>query len=455
MDELSESRLKELKSDFSLKDLSKFSVYQHFEAHNEDYKRNDYVYISVWYKNHAKIAEIFENNIGQKIGFDSSSETWFYEKWYDKYITKQWKQRESEWGESKLIEIESETQEKWSWNPDEESYEYVHLENNNDYGSKTGKKNGISWKEIWHKKPEDSALEKFWISDTAKWGEKEGKTGTKVWGLNWREEGEFFEESSWNEEGPLEWGHVKGKDSNKQWEENWTVTPDKKTNDKWWIEGLKKWGVKTINEGITNFCEEWEEKEGCKRTVTSYDDGLGHKSQITEGEGKDYKYNEEYTYYIEDNIHKTIKKGYSPDGKWESHIVQHGTKHFVKNKGEDANGMWEDEWEDSDEIQRALKKGKSNLWGSWEEEWSEVGGKKTCKKWGEREGEKWTEEWTEDTSKKYCKREQNKGGNIFIQEWKEHFSENTKHTVGKFLENGIVVKEWDAVSQWIPDQLDY
>lgn len=443
MDGLSEGRLNELKSEFSLDDLSKFSVFPYFSTHTEAFSRTDSgIYIALWYEDHVKIVEYVDNGLGWKLGFDSSSETWFLEKWHEGAYTKVWKQGDKHWGESSKNNEKSETKEKWSYSPIEESYEFFHLEENNDYGSKAGKKDGISWKEIWHKKPEDSALEKYWISATAKWGEKEGKTGTKTWSLSWREEENLFEEKSYNKDIDRTWGHVKGKNPEKEWHENWSATEEEKTNDKWWLEGDKKWGVKNIIKGKTEYVEEWEEKGHNKRMTKTYMDGEGHTTRYTEGVGLDYKFTEDYSYDHNENEHKTISNGYSKEGSWESLILKKGTKNYAKHKGEDANGKWEEEWDEDGEHKQAWKKGFSELWGSWEEEWSEDDREKRCKKWGER-GEKWSEEWKENDKGKYCRKEQFRDGKKYLQEWKEEFGENSKHLIGKFWEGEIVVKEWD------------
>ena len=449
MDELSVARLGQIKAEFSLEDPSRFDIYHEFAVHNEKHTENTDGYLSIEFYDHVKVAESFRDGLGQKLGYDSTSDTWFYEKWRDNTYAKHWKQASRQWGESTTKLESSEITEKWNWIPlEEESYEHFHIASSNEYGSSSGKKPGMEWKEIWHKKPADSALEKFWISGGERWGEKEGITGEKTWGLSWREEGAFFEEKSWNKECGKEWGHVEGKDESKQWREDWSIIEGKKSNDRWWKEGTRKWGVKTVNDSLsnTNFCEEWEEKEGCRRTVKTFDDGLGHKSQVTEGTGEGYSFYEDYRFDAEKQQHLTQKKGFSAGGKWESTIVQEASRHFVKNCGEDENGAWQETWEEEGGSKKAWKKGGSVLWGAWEEEWEERGGKKVCKKWGERDGEKWVEQWTEEGSEKMCRKEQSREGGVKVQEWKEYVVDGNKRSVGNFTENGEVVKEWDTTT---------
>lgn len=449
MDALSENRMEQIKKESGYQALVDLPIYKRFCAADSPFSE-DGGNIVLWFEDHVKILQINDGDSGEKLGYDCLSDTWFYEKWKTDYYLKTWKQGSHCWGENELKEKASRTKENWSWDSEEENYEHFHLEDANDYGSKSGRKNGISWKEIWHKKPYNSALEKYWISDTAKWGEKKGKIHEKSWELKWKQEGELFEETSWNKENDNEWGHVKGKNPEKEWYEYWTSNAIKKTNDKWWIEGTKKFGIKTINEGLSNFCEEWLEDGPSKRSTKSYDDGYGHKSKITEGFGEDYKYTEEYTHNVEIDEHITTKKGYNLYSKWNSYVYQIGKVFKVHNKGEDLNGSWEEVWEEDGSKKKAWKSGKSDLWGSWEEEWTEDGDVKSCKKSGCK-GETWVEQWNEEPNKKFCRKEQCREGNLYIQEWEEIIVEDQKHHFGKFLENGVIVKEWD---DFIPLSLD-
>ena len=454
MDGLSESRINQLKTEFSLDDLQRLKIYTYFVSSNEKYtETNENKFLSISFEDQVKILEFYENGIGQKLGHDPHSETWFYEKWYNNYYAKSWKQGSLQWGESELKEPSFTTIEKWSWSPEEVWYEHAHLEQNKDYGSKSGRKKDISWREIWHKNSKDSALDKYWISATAKWGEKEGKIGKKNWGQKWRKENDFYEESSWNEEDDRKWGHVKGNNKEREWHEHWSTSPGKKENDKWWADDSRKWGIKSIIEGLKSYYEEWEEKASSKIITKVYDDGFGHKISITEGYGPHYKFIEKYKHNVETNYHKIVKKGFSSDGQWESKRTQQETKHFVHNKGENEDGSWEEMWEEDGNRKKAWKRGNGLLSGSWEEEWEENGQVFFCKKWGEKD-EKWTEQWREEPGKKYCRKEQIKDGKVFLQEWEETFDQDKKHSFGKFFENGVVVNEWDTITHILVGEND-
>lgn len=445
MDGLSEARLNELR-EYSLQDLSKTGLFTVFEENNIPFENNSgSLYCKLWYEDHVKILERVENGEGKKLGFDSSSQTWFFEHWHDEKFLKSWKQNDRSWGEIVNKQVAGvQTTESWNFITGEQSYEFYHLETDNEYGSKAGFKPGLSWKEIWHKKPEDSALEKYWDSPSAKWGEKSGQTGKKSWSLEWREENGTFEEKSKNEESGRTWGHIKGKSDKGEWGEQWSVEPTKKSNDRWWSENDRKWGIKTINEAESEFCEEWEIKPDYNKSIKSFKDSQGIRTRLTEGSGPGFNYTEDYKYDPIKDEHTTSSKGFSPDGKWENLVYKQGSKNYAKYKGEDANGSWEEEWEEDGGDKKAWKKGKSVVWGEWEENWTENGEKKTCKKWGQR-GERWVEEWTEDSNGKSCRKEQVKDGKVFVQQWEEEFGEGVIRSFGKFYEDGVVVKEWDYV----------
>ena len=444
MDDLSSARIQELREQFDLSDLSKISLFPDFHKHTDPFENSsEDLHEKLWYESQVKIFERFESGQGQKLGFDPSSETWFYEVWSSGNFSKSWKQRERSWGESVLKDSSGETKETWNFLPTEENYEHLRLEPGNEYGSTSGRKPDLSWKEIWHKKPEDSALEKFWVSPVAKWGEKSGQTAGKDWSLEWREEGDLFEEKSKNAENERTWGHVKGKDLKTEWQENWSAEGANKNNDKWWKEHDKSWGVKSVITATTEFHEEWEEKSaGVRRTVKTYKDENGIETKHTEGTGPGYSFIEDYLHDPRIDLHKTTTDGHSPDGKWQSWVVKEASKNSAKHKGQDLNGEWEEEWEEDGGSKKTLKKGKSSTWGEWEEQWEESSNFKHCRKWG-RNHEEWEEEWTEDLNGKKCRKQQKRDGKVFVQQWEEIIGESATRCKGQFFEDDVVVKEWD------------
>jgi hypothetical protein len=444
MDGLSTARISYLRESFDLSDLSKTGLFERFQSLVEPFESNSEIYERLWYDDHVKTLERVENNQGKKLGFDSNSDTWFFEQWEHNRFTKAWKQGYRSWGETLVKDSEGETKETWNFLPEEETYEHFRIEPNNEYGSKSGKKVGLEWKEIWHKKPEDSALEKYWISPEAKWGEKQGTTGKKTWSLDWREEKTTFEEKSQNEENGKKWGHVKGKNSSCEWEEHWSVDGTLKNNDRWWLQDGKKWGIKTINTENTEFCEEWEEKnDGSKRSVKSFKDPLGVRTRNTEGSGNGFGFKEEYKYEPDSDLHQTHNNGFSEQGKWESFFSKQGSKNFAKHSGEDLNGNWMEEWNEDGLEKKTWKKGNSSLWGQWEEQWEENESFKHCKKFGKKDDEEWTEEWTETPSLKTCKKQQKRSGVLYTQEWEEKTEGESVKCKGHFLEDSTEVKSWD------------
>lgn len=446
MDALSSARLQELREQFDLSDLSKTRLFPQFSEQTEPFEHSsEGLYEKLWYESQVKILEKFESGQGLKLGHDPSSATWFFESWSSNSFSKSWRQGERSWGELVVKDSSGETKETWNFLPDEENYEHFRLEANNEYGSKSGKKPDLSWKEIWHKKPEDSALDKYWVSPQAKWGEKSGRTGDKTWSLEWREEGDLYEEKSQNSENDKTWGHVKGKNLKTEWQENWSVQGADKNNDKWWKEHDKSWGIKSVLTATTEFHEEWEENTaGARRTVKTYKDENGVLTKHTEGTGPGYSFIEDYTFDPNLDLHKTTSNGHSPDGKWQSYIVKQGSKNSVKHKGQDLNGDWEEEWDEEEGNKKAWKKGNSSSWGQWEEQWQENSGFKHCRKWG-RNQEEWEEEWTEEAKGKKCKKQQKRDGKVFVQQWEEIVDESGTRSKGQFLEDDVVVKEWDYV----------
>ncbi|OMJ93489.1 hypothetical protein SteCoe_3461 [Stentor coeruleus] len=268
MDNLNESRMKQIKAEISLDDLEKLPIYAFFSTQKEPVTKNNLgVYTALWYEGPMKIAEYINNGQRLKLGYDSTSMIWFLEKWHEGTYAKSWKQGEKHWGESQCHDGSSENKEKWSFSPTEEIYEYSHLETDNNYGLRTGNKDGVSWKENWYKKPGDSAVEKSWVSSTANWGEKQGIIGSKTWSLTWREEGGKYEEKTKNEDSGRAWGYIKGKDGKKEWFENWSSSDKEKTSDKWWQENGKKWGIKRIIRGSNEDIEEWEGNQSSRRVI--------------------------------------------------------------------------------------------------------------------------------------------------------------------------------------------
>lgn len=268
MDNLNESRMKQIKAELSLDDLEKLPVYAFFSTQKEPFTKNDSgVYTALWFEGPMKIAEYINNGNRLKLSYDSTNATWFLEKWHDGTYAKSWKQGEKHWGELQHYDGPSENKEKWSFSPTEEIYEYSHLEIDNNYGSKIGSKDGVSLKETWYKKPGDSVVEKCWVSSTANWGEKRGVTGNKTWSLIWREEGEKFEEATHNEDSGRSWGYIKGKDGKKEWFENWSSSDKEKTSDKWWQENNRKWGIKRTIQGSNESVEEWEGNQSSRRVI--------------------------------------------------------------------------------------------------------------------------------------------------------------------------------------------
>ena len=444
MDGLSEERLNQLR-EYSLFDLLRTGLFKEYEENTVAFETNSGgLYLKLWYEEQVKVLERVENGVGKKLGFDPAGETWFFEKWYDEVFIKTWKQHDRYWGE--IINKQGlgvEIKETWNFLLGEASYEHYHLQVDNEYGSKAGCKTDLSWKEIWHKKPGDSALEKYWVSPTAKWGEKSGQTGEKNWFLEWREENNSFEEKSRNEENGKTWGHVKGKDEKSEWGEQWSVEANqRKVNDRWWKENGRHWGINTINDVDSEYCEEWEEKFEYKKNVKSFKDPQGIRTRVTQGSGPGFEFFEDYKHDPAKDEHCTKSKGFSPEGKWESYIFKQGSKNYVKHKGEDANGNWEEEWDEDGETKKAWKKGKSTLWGEWEENWVETSGKKSCKKWGKKD-EQWVEEWTEEPNTKTCRKEQIKEGKVHVQQWKEETTDDQTRSFGTFYEDGVIVKEWD------------
>lgn len=448
MDAQSASRLAEIQAQYNLNETSHLVLRNKVLKAGEAYERKvGSSHEALKYEGNAVIVEVSDSSVGEKMGLDRNSGTWFYEKWWTGSYLKIWKHLEHEWGELVVNEASSKTTEKWNFLPGEESYEYIKLEPENESGTKAGHKPDIEWKEVWWKKPKEEFLEKYWKSPESSWGEKQGKHQERAWGEEWYDKGTEKETKTWNEAEGKKWGHVFGEKPGQSWHENWEIQGERKFNDKWWEEENKSWGIKSLIDGCHQIYEEWEKSGDTRKSMKTIDDGKGMKTQLTEGFGPNYRFRDEYVENVGTGEKFTVKEGESDNGKWRSEITQTQDTHQVHHVGSDSNGEWEETWYEKGGHKWAKKRGKTNLGGVWDEAWEEEGGHKKCHKHGTNDINEWWEEWEETDTWKKCRKEQRYSDKICIQQWEETITDNIKHSKGEFLENDIVVKSWDETTE--------